>query len=72
VSYILILKVIWLVDQVKQQRQKGDTSPYVTELLRLEEIARDQGLGCWSKVSIHLRGFQNSKLCVLLAEICWL
>ena len=71
-SYILILKVIWLVDQVKQQRQKGDTSPYVTELLRLEEIARDQGLGCWSKVSIHLRGFQNSKLCVLLAEICWL
>ena len=71
-SYILILKVIWLVDQVKQQRQKGDTSPYVTELLRLEEIARDQGLGCWSKVDIHLRGFQNSKLCVLLAEICWL
>ncbi|KAG2565965.1 hypothetical protein PVAP13_7NG154200 [Panicum virgatum] len=35
--------------KVKQQRQKGDTSPYVTELLRLEEIARDQGLGCWSK-----------------------
>ncbi|RLM74076.1 hypothetical protein C2845_PM15G07100 [Panicum miliaceum] len=37
------------IGQVKEQRQKGETSPYVTELLRLEEIARDQGLGCWSK-----------------------
>ncbi|OEL27644.1 hypothetical protein BAE44_0011335 [Dichanthelium oligosanthes] len=35
--------------KVKEQRHKGDTSPYVTELLRLEEIAKDQGLGRWSK-----------------------
>ncbi|XP_025825296.1 ribonuclease TUDOR 1-like [Panicum hallii] len=35
--------------KVKEQRQKGETSPYVTELLRLEEIARNQGSGCWTK-----------------------
>ncbi|RLM64504.1 hypothetical protein C2845_PM16G06490 [Panicum miliaceum] len=29
--------------KVKEQHQKGDKSPYVTELLRLEEIARNQG-----------------------------
>ncbi|RLN03032.1 hypothetical protein C2845_PM13G11970, partial [Panicum miliaceum] len=37
------------VTKVKEQRHKGDTSPYVKKLLRLEEVARDQGLGCWIK-----------------------
>jgi staphylococcal nuclease domain-containing protein 1 len=50
--YHLIPNAI-LVDQVKEQgRRKGDNNPYTTELLRLEEKAKDQGLGCWSKVSI--------------------
>ncbi|RCV33035.1 hypothetical protein SETIT_7G050500v2 [Setaria italica] len=35
--------------KVKEQGHKGHVSPYVTELLRLEEIAKDQGLGRWSK-----------------------
>ncbi|CAN6270347.1 unnamed protein product [Urochloa humidicola] len=35
--------------KVKEQGRKGDMSPYVTYLLRLEETAKDQGLGCWSK-----------------------
>lgn len=36
--------------KVKEQgRRKGDNNPYTTELLRLEEKAKDQGLGCWSK-----------------------
>uniref|UniRef100_A0A0D3FVE8 Ribonuclease n=1 Tax=Oryza barthii TaxID=65489 RepID=A0A0D3FVE8_9ORYZ len=36
--------------KVKEQGQKGEISPYVAELLRLETIARDQGLGRWSKL----------------------
>lgn len=44
------------VDQVKEQgRRKGDNNPYTTELLRLEEKAKDQGSGCWSKVSICVK-----------------
>ncbi|KAF0894175.1 hypothetical protein E2562_035697 [Oryza meyeriana var. granulata] len=35
--------------KVKEQVQKGDLSPYVAELLRLEGIAKNEGLGCWSK-----------------------
>ncbi|CAL5017202.1 unnamed protein product [Urochloa decumbens] len=35
--------------KVKEQGHKGEVSPYVTNLLRLEEIAKDQGLGRWSK-----------------------
>uniref|UniRef100_A0A0E0KQ46 Ribonuclease n=1 Tax=Oryza punctata TaxID=4537 RepID=A0A0E0KQ46_ORYPU len=35
--------------KVKEQGLKGDISPYVAELLRLETIAKDQGLGRWSK-----------------------
>ncbi|RLM62056.1 Nuclease domain-containing protein 1 [Panicum miliaceum] len=35
---------------VKEQRHnKSHTSPYIIELLRLEEIARGQGLHCWTK-----------------------
>lgn len=44
-------------DQVKEQGQKGEISPYVAELLRLETIARDQGLGRWSKVSSSISSF---------------
>ncbi|URE46439.1 Staphylococcal nuclease domain-containing protein [Musa troglodytarum] len=34
----------------EQGQQKGEASPYLTELLRLEEQAKQQGLGRWSKV----------------------
>lgn len=37
--------------QVKEQgSQKGEASPFLAELLRLEEQAKQQGLGRWSKV----------------------
>lgn len=50
---IILIPNAILVDQVKAQgRLKDDNSPYTTELLRLEEKAKDQGSGCWSKVSI--------------------
>lgn len=42
---------------MKEQGQKGEISPYVAELLRLETIARDQGLGRWSKVSSSISSF---------------
>ncbi|KAF6144490.1 hypothetical protein GIB67_009589 [Kingdonia uniflora] len=32
-----------------QGQQKGEASPYLAELLRLEEIAKQQGFGRWSK-----------------------
>jgi staphylococcal nuclease domain-containing protein 1 len=36
--------------RVKEQGPKGgEPSPYLTELLRLEEVAKQQGLGRWSK-----------------------
>jgi hypothetical protein len=38
-------------DQVKEQGHKGHVTP--SDFLRLEEIAKDQGLGRWSKVSIN-------------------
>lgn len=38
--------------QVREQgQQKGEASPFLAELLRLEEQAKQQGLGKWSKVS---------------------
>lgn len=38
--------------QVREQgQQKGEASPFLAELLRLEEQAKQQGLGRWSKVS---------------------
>lgn len=39
--------------QVREQgQQKGEVSPYLAELLRLEDQAKQQGLGRWSKVTI--------------------
>ncbi|KAG8081814.1 hypothetical protein GUJ93_ZPchr0014g46995 [Zizania palustris] len=35
--------------KVKDQGQKGELNPYVTELLRLENIAKNQALGLWNK-----------------------
>ncbi|XP_028056158.1 ribonuclease TUDOR 2-like isoform X2 [Camellia sinensis] len=36
---------------VKEQgQQKGDASPFLAELLRLEEPAKQQGLGRWTRV----------------------
>jgi len=38
--------------QVREQgQQKGEASPFLAELLRLEEQAKQQGLGRWTKVS---------------------
>ncbi|KAL2347119.1 hypothetical protein Fmac_001119 [Flemingia macrophylla] len=34
----------------EQGQQKGEASPYLAELLRLEEQAKQEGLGRWSKV----------------------
>ncbi|XP_028770468.1 ribonuclease TUDOR 1 [Neltuma alba] len=34
----------------EQGQQKAEVSPYLTELLRLEEHAKQEGLGRWSKV----------------------
>ncbi|XVF08565.1 hypothetical protein REPUB_Repub07fG0014100 [Reevesia pubescens] len=37
--------------KVKEQgQQKGEVSPFLSELIRLEEQAKQQGLGQWSKV----------------------
>ncbi|KAL5215712.1 hypothetical protein ABZP36_007113 [Zizania latifolia] len=46
--------------KVKDQGQKGELSPYVTELLRLENIAKNQGLGLWNKASIDIFHFKTS------------
>ncbi|KAL7175300.1 hypothetical protein ACSBR2_028994 [Camellia fascicularis] len=33
----------------EQGQQKGDASPFLAELLRLEEQAKQQGLGRWTR-----------------------
>ncbi|KAL2657156.1 hypothetical protein AAZV13_04G164600 [Glycine max] len=39
------------IGKVREQgQQKGEVSPYLAELLRLEEQAKQEGLGRWSKV----------------------
>jgi len=39
--------------QIREQgQQKGEASPYLAELLRLEEQAKQEGLGRWSKVCL--------------------
>ncbi|ONI07776.1 hypothetical protein PRUPE_5G139000 [Prunus persica] len=48
---MLIVAEGWAkVKEVKQNQQKGEASPYIAELLRLQEQANTQGLGLWSKV----------------------
>jgi hypothetical protein len=49
---IVLLTSLFTCFQVKEQGPKGgEQSPYLAELLRLEEVAKQQGLGRWSKVS---------------------
>lgn len=44
---------VWEPRQQKPGQQKGDASPFLEELLRLEVQAKRQGLGCWSTVSLN-------------------
>ncbi|XP_057422094.1 ribonuclease TUDOR 1-like [Lotus japonicus] len=46
---VLVVSQGWA--KVREQgQQKGEVSPYLAELLRLEEQAKQEGLGRWSKV----------------------
>ncbi|XWS60174.1 hypothetical protein CRYUN_Cryun07bG0012700 [Craigia yunnanensis] len=46
---MLVVSAGWA--KVREQgQQKGEASPFLAELLRLEELAKQQGLGRWSKV----------------------
>ncbi|XVF49480.1 hypothetical protein PTKIN_Ptkin04bG0016200 [Pterospermum kingtungense] len=46
---ILVVSEGWV--KVREQgQQKGEASPFLAELLRLEEQAKQEGLGRWSKV----------------------
>lgn len=39
-------------EQGQQQKEKSDASPFLAELLHLEDQAKQQGIGRWSKVSL--------------------
>lgn len=46
--------------QVREQgQQKGEASPFLAELLRLEEQAKQDGLGRWSQVAFDFN------------SVCW-
>lgn len=50
-----------VVIQVREQgQQKGEASPFLAELLRLEEQAKQEGLGRWSKVCLAFHIFLNT------------
>lgn len=53
-EYILnLVQVREQPNQPKQGQQKIEASPFIAELLQLEEQAKTQGLGRWSKVFIY-------------------
>lgn len=53
VIWVFSLLLLKFYMQVREQgQQKGEVSPYLAELLRLEDQAKQQGLGRWSKVTI--------------------
>ncbi|CAL5332782.1 unnamed protein product [Camellia sinensis] len=48
---MMVVSDAWV--KVREQgQQKGDASPFLAELLRLEEQAKQQGLGRWTMVSL--------------------
>ena len=52
---MLYLIFIFSITQVRDQgQQKGEASPYLADLLRLEEQAKQQGLGRWNTVCIYI------------------
>lgn len=53
--YVLHQMIFFLyVLQVREQgQQKGEVSPHLPDLLRLEEQAKQQGLGRWNRVCIY-------------------
>ncbi|KAI8020486.1 Ribonuclease TUDOR 1 [Camellia lanceoleosa] len=47
---LMVVSKGWVKVQVGEQgQQKGDASPFLTELLHLEEQAKQQGLGRWTR-----------------------
>ena len=62
-SPVLNCSVVILFLQVREQgSQKGEASPYLSELLQLEERAKQEGVGRWSTVVLsfpvyHMRNF---------------
>lgn len=53
-------KWTWFVQVREQGQQKGEASPFLAEFLRLEEQAKQQGLGRWSKASPQFHCFNLS------------
>lgn len=50
----MTISLIWClqVREVRDQgQQKVETSPFLADLVRLEDQAKQQGVGRWSKVS---------------------
>lgn len=57
----LVLQVREVRDQ---SQQKAEVSPFIAELLRLEEQAKQQGVGRWTKVS-PISAFKFLEDCLL-------
>ena len=49
-SNLVHITCLNLIQVREQGQQKGEASPFLAELLRLEEIVKQEGLGKWSKV----------------------
>lgn len=68
VIWIFSLVLLKFYMQVREQgQQKGEVSPYLAELLRLEDQAKQQGLGRWSKVTIWMLGFTLTNMICFLS-----
>lgn len=58
--WIFLIKESGFVQVREQGQQKGEASPFLAEFLRLEEQAKQQGLGRWSKASPQFYRFNLS------------
>ena len=50
---LLSINLKWLLQVREQGQQKAEASPFLAELQHLEEQAKQQGLGRWSKVRVR-------------------
>lgn len=67
---VFISKLCYI--QVKEQgSQKGETSPFLAELLRLEGQAKQQGVGRWTQV-IFFPSFLLSFCSMVNLKCCFL
>lgn len=67
---LIHITFLYVIQVREQGQQKGEASPFVAELLRLEDLAKQQGLGKWSTVSSLPLSYLQSVCEILVLLSC--